>query len=378
MVLGAAFVLLLHGLAGAPSRVAARQAPAAVPAARAADRIRALQREADVLARQERSLLGDLRRLEVERDLRTEEARKLDADAEAVNVQIGDTTRQITALDDAIQAARPGLDARLVDVYKLGRPGYARVLLGVSDAREIGRAARLVSALAAMDHRRVQDFAASQRRLADARAALTSQAQRLKNLQAGARKAVELAMQAAAAREALVRQIDARRDLNAQMVGELELAAARLQKTVQALPASASSDLVVLPIKPFRGALDWPVTGRILSRYGQHRSAKFGTTITQNGLEIETTDGRAVRAIHDGRVAFAEVFPGLGQLVIVDHGGLAFSLYGYLGTLSVAKGAVVAPGQAVGTAGRGPAGNSAVYFELRIDGKPVDPIQWLK
>ena len=85
-----------------------------------------------------------------------------------------------------------------------------------------------------------------------------------------------------------------------------------------------------------------------------------------------------MRAVHDGRVAFADVFAGLGQLVIVDHGGLAFSLYGHLGTLDVTKGTTVGHGQRLGTAGPGPAGNSSVYFELRIDGKPVDPLQWLK
>ena len=78
-----------------------------------------------------------------------------------------------------------------------------------------------------------------------------------------------------------------------------------------------------------------------------------------------------MRAVHDGRVAFADVFTGLGQLVIVDHGGLAFSLYGYLGSIAVTKGpAVGARASVVGTAGRGPAGTPAVYFELRIDGKP--------
>jgi septal ring factor EnvC (AmiA/AmiB activator) len=77
-------------------------------------------------------------------------------------------------------------------------------------------------------------------------------------------------------------------------------------------------------------------------------------------------------------VAFADVFAGLGQLIIVDHGGMAFSLYGHLGSMDLPKGAAVAHGQALGSAGRGPTGNSSVYFELRIDGKPVDPVEWLK
>ena len=88
-------------------------------------------REAEILAAEERTLLGDLRKLEIERDLRVEEARRLDAEAASVTARVDEATRQIGVLDQAIQAARPGLNARLVEVYKLGRPGYARVLLGV-------------------------------------------------------------------------------------------------------------------------------------------------------------------------------------------------------------------------------------------------------
>jgi septal ring factor EnvC (AmiA/AmiB activator) len=377
--LAVAILIVALGLPGSEIRVSARQAASATPAARVTDRIAALRREADVLAAQARTLLGDLRKLEIERDLRVEEARKLDAEAGAVAAEIAETTGQIAALDQAIQSARPGLDARLVDVYKLGRPGYARMLLGVGSFRDIGRATRLVSAIAQMDQRRVQEFAASIARLAAAKADLAAKGARLQTLQADAKTAADVATKAAEAREAFIRQVDARRDLNAQMAGELEAAAQKLQRTVQALPGSSpAAELVVLPIRPFRGVLEWPAAGRLLSRFGERRSLRFGTATTLNGIEIDSADGRPVRAIHDGRVAFAEVFAGLGQLVIIDHGGLAFSLYGYLGSLSVAKGKAVAAGDVVGTAGRAPAGNPAVYFELRIDGRPVDPLQWLK
>jgi murein hydrolase activator len=376
MLLGAAGTLCAGLALLAHAQPPVQPAPAA---ARADDRIKALHRESDLLAGQERSLLGDIRKLEIERDLRLEEATRLDAEAGVVAGQIDETNRSIGGLEEQIAAARPGLNARLVDVYKLGRPGYARMVLGISDIREIGRASRLVSALAQIDHRRVQAFTASVSRLTQARTSLFEQSSRLRKLQVDARASAELASKAASAREALVKQIDDRRDLNAQLVGELEAASQRLQRTLQSLPGTTpTGELIVLPIKPFRGALDWPATGRVLSRFGQRRNARFDTTTTQNGIEIESAAGRPVAAVHDGRVAFADVFPGLGQLVIIDHGGLAFSLYGYLGSVSVTKGMTVAHRQPIGVAGRAPTGNSAVYFELRIDGKPVDPLQWLK
>ncbi len=349
------------------------QAPVFDPAARADARIRALQQEADALARQQRSLLGDLRRLEVERDLRAEESRKLDAEAAGLQAKMADTRHQIDAERAAIEAIRPSLDRRLVEVYKLGSPGYGRVLLGARNVRDAGRVVRQTVALAAMDQGRVDELRTSTERLERANADLAGQASRLQVVQESARAAAAGARRAAEARAALIRQVDTRRDLAAQMAGELEVARQRLGQVVAGDAAAAA-----LPIKPFRGSLDWPVRGRILSWFGQRRNPRLGSAANRNGIEVAAAEGTAVRAVHEGRVVFADVFAGYGQLVILDHGQLGYSLYGYLGSVGVQKGAAVAPGQAVGTVGTSPAGNPSLYFELRIDGRPVDPLEWLK
>jgi septal ring factor EnvC (AmiA/AmiB activator) len=82
--------------------------------------------------------------------------------------------------------------------------------------------------------------------------------------------------------------------------------------------------------------------------------------------------------VHDGTVAFAGPFTGYGNLVIVDHGAQTFSLYGQLGSPRVERGAKVEGGEVLGTAGRILAGIPGMYFEMRVDGKPVDPLEWLK
>ncbi|HSK40007.1 MAG TPA: peptidoglycan DD-metalloendopeptidase family protein, partial [Arenibaculum sp.] len=361
-------------IVGGPLSAYAQTSPPAAarphPVTRAAERIGALHREADALAQQQRTLLGDLRRLEVERDLKVEETRRLDAQAAALQEQIDGTTRQIQELRTAIEAARPALERRLVEIYKLGRPGYARLLLGVGSVRDAGRAVRLTTGLAAMDQRRAAEPASSIDRLRQAGADLELRAGELAGVRHAAQVAAAEARAAAQARADLVRQIDARRDLAAQMAGELEVARQRLSHVVPGAITDAS-----LPIKPFRGTLGWPVRGRLVSRFGQRRNPQSGTGVTQNGIEIAAGEGQAVHAVHDGRVVFADVFAGLGQLVIVDHGQLGYSLYGYLGALTVIKGARVSDGDAVGTVGRSSAGTPALYFELRIDGRPVNPLQ---
>jgi septal ring factor EnvC (AmiA/AmiB activator) len=204
-----------------------------------------------------------------------------------------------------------------------------------------------------------------------------------KSLQDTRRQAREAATRAVAARAAFITEIDRRRDLAAQLVGELQQTQDRLQRMIAAMTLSPDAqpsglDAALLPLHAFRGDLPWPVAGHVAAPFGEHRNPRFGTATVQNGIEIATGDGAVAAAVHDGRVAFADVFAGYGQLVILDHGNRAYSLYGYLSTLAVSQGARVEAGQALGTVGRAPDGAPALYFELRIDARPVDPVQWFR
>jgi murein hydrolase activator len=85
-----------------------------------------------------------------------------------------------------------------------------------------------------------------------------------------------------------------------------------------------------------------------------------------------------VQAVHGGTVAYVAPFTGFGVLVILDHGGNAFTVYGHLAGTSLRPAAVVTRGQVVGAAGANPSGVGATYFEVRVDGRPVNPVQWLR
>lgn len=345
-------------------------------AARAAARIRTLQVEADRLAAEARTVFGDLRRLEIDRAIKREELARIEA-ALQQNTLAGDAAAaSVKALEATRVAQIPGVASRLVEISKRGRGGYLQLLLASDDVRAFGRLSRGVAAVAELDRVRLETH---RRTLVAERAAaadLTKKRAAIAAAQkeaAAARVALEAAM---AARNRAIDDLDRRRDLTAEYVSELQNAQLALERTIAT--AGTSSTATALPIRPFRGDLEWPVTGKVATGFGRALAGRFGTSIVRNGIEIAAPEGTSVRAVHGGTVAYAAPFTGFGVLAIVDHGGSAFTLYGHLSEVSVAQGAALQRGAEVGKVGLVPAGDAGLYFELRIDGRPVDPVQWLR
>lgn len=347
-------------------------------AQRAAERLRALRREADSLASQERTLLVELRTLEVQREMKSEELARIQSDLKATRTALDAAAARASALGGQADAERPEIEARLVQLYKMGGAGYWRLLLDVDDVRSVGRAYRTAAALTRIDRDRVQEHRRTLEALARERQALEAHARQATALQAQALGARASIGRIVAERSALVESIDARRDLNAQLTGELEAAQQRLHAAIAQLGSGRGVGAVTLPLRPFRGALAWPAPGVVTGRFGRQTTGRYGTGISRNGIEISMGEGQQIHAIHEGTVAFADPFTGYGNLVILDHGDGAFSLYGYLSEVGVSRGDRLDARAPVGLSGRNPNGNPALYFELRVDGKPVDPLQWLK
>ena len=179
------------------------------------------------------------------------------------------TFERLASLEEARAAQLPDLQTQLVDVYKRGQAGYARLLFGGSGAREFGRATRAVAALMRINQQRIAEHRQTLEAVQLERERLDAEIPSLQSSVADAQRAQTAADRAVAAHTALVAQIDARRDLNAQLAGELQLAYERLQQQMANLEAGRAGEPVMVPLSPFRGALDWPVAGRMAVQFGQ-------------------------------------------------------------------------------------------------------------
>jgi septal ring factor EnvC (AmiA/AmiB activator) len=362
----------------APATVSGRQAPTAADVAtRVTERLAALRREAEALSKQEQTILTELRTLELERQIKQHELTAVQAELAATGERVVQARVRAAALERTASDRAPDVEERLVRLYKMGRAGHWRLLLDVDDLQAMGRAYRTAAALTRLDRERVQAHQSTLEGIRRELAELDTRTQELAALEAraaGARRALD---QAVATRAALVQSIDSRRDVAMQLAAELDAAHLKLQATLAQRPGAPAT--VTVPFRPFRGALPWPAQGIVTGRFGRDRAARVpGIEFNRNGIELSLAEGQPVAAIHEGTVTHAGPFSGLGLLVIVDHGSGVGSLYGHLATVSVNTGERVGAGTNVGTSGRNAVGNPSLYFELRVDGQPVDPLQWLR
>lgn len=124
-----------------------------------------------------------------------------------------------------------------------------------------------------------------------------------------------------------------------------------------------------------KGNLPWPLRGRVANAFGQPRA---DGKMRWQGIFISANAGTEVAAIHRGRVAFADWLRGFGLLTIIDHGSGFMSLYGNADVLYKSPGDWVEGGETIASAGQsGGQTQSGVYFEIRSEGRPRDPIAWL-
>ncbi|MCC7257652.1 MAG: peptidoglycan DD-metalloendopeptidase family protein [Gammaproteobacteria bacterium] len=119
-----------------------------------------------------------------------------------------------------------------------------------------------------------------------------------------------------------------------------------------------------------------PLHGRTVASFGQPRADGL---LRWDGLVLAAPAGTEVRAVRAGRVVYADWLPGMGQLLVVDHGGGYMSLYGHNQELLKAAGQDVRQGEAIARVGdSGGQGSPGLYFEVRRNGKPVDPRGWVR
>ena len=349
------------------------------------------KRKAAEARARETSLLADLDQVERQLADKQKQIARLDGRISRTQSEVAGLRGEIQQLQKHRAGQEQALSRRLRAVYKMHAQGGALPLLLSGDdpvARAV--AVRHLTSLAALDARLIQEYRGTSDRLDDRRHREETRQRELADLKSDAQREQADADRDAAKRRGLLAKVRDERAYHERMVGELTEAARRLEAFIGDLQAKQRRLARVPPPKggiappgvgfgSLRGRLPWPTEGRISAAFGAQVHPRFGTRTFRNGVDIEANKGLDVAAVHGGHVIYTGWFKGYGNLVILDHDNEYYTLYAHMADIGVREGDDVRQGQRLGTVGdTGSLEGPRLYFEVRHQGKPLDPEQWLR
>jgi len=349
------------------------------------------QKAADARAR-ETSVLAEIEVIEQRLADKRKQISRLDARINRAASDVKSLRGEIHSLEGLRSGQEAALARRLRAMYKVHVQGGALpVLLAADDVAARAAAVRHLTSLASLDARLIQEYRGTTDRLEDRRGREESRQRELATLRADAQREQSEVDRDAAKRRILLAKVRDERAYHERMVGELTEAARRLEAFIRDLQARQRRLAKIPPPKPgteappsigfgtLRGRLPWPTEGRVVSAFGAQVHPRFGTRTFRNGVDIEAGEGRDVAAVYGGHVVYTGWFKGYGNLIILDHDNEYYTLYAHVAEILVREGDDVKQGQRIGTVGEtGSLEGPRLYFEVRYQGKPQNPEQWLR
>jgi septal ring factor EnvC (AmiA/AmiB activator) len=177
-------------------------------------------------------------------------------------------------------------------------------------------------------------------------------------------------------RRRLLAELRTERIAYTRSINELEEASRRLEALIDDLVRASRGPREGVGLAKLKGRLIWPARGEVVGLFGRHKHPRFEAQVDRKGIDIKVSERETIRAVADGKVAYASSLKGYGMVVIVDHGDQYLSLYANASSIRVRPGDTVGAGESLGEAS-GTGGNDRMYFELRHGTNPLDPLGWL-
>lgn len=315
---------------------------------------------------------GQVSTLDVELSLQTQRLAEAVAARDLAIAREVEIVREVGRLETEVEAARTALAQRLSGLYRFGREGYLRLALSMRPDARLLPSIRLLRFLSRRDAQSIERSKSASAALERERRRLTAERADRESWVAAERSRRSALIAMRERQSALVARLGGERRSLTQAAGSLAEKERKLSNFLDLLVGRNPNGPAGSSIQRFRGVLDWPVRGRVTVPFGPRLDPRYRTTVPHNGIDLETREGDDVVAIYAGKVLYAAPFAGYGWTVVVQHPGQVLSLYAGLSELKVGAGDGVSLGQSVGLT------SGTLYFEVRVENRPENPVSWLR
>jgi septal ring factor EnvC (AmiA/AmiB activator) len=340
------------------------------------------------LQTKEGSILQSLGKIETELDKRTKELKLANAKLSSIASELARKQAEAEQLSNSIASRLEILQRRAAALYRWRKSGSPLVVLNgdVSLGNFLQRRRYLEAALSfdrellAKLEEESQNHEIVRQQLAHKKEELDDQKQTLGVAKDAIRREAEK-------KKVLLASLRREKETRVRALKEMEAASRRLEKMLEEISRRAvikPRDTLPPPttgvgLEAMRGRLDWPVRGEVSAPFGKFKHPEFAAEIIRNGIDIDAPMGEEIKSVEKGRIVYADRFSGYGRMVIVDHGERYFTIYGHLSEIFRKNGDEIKKGEVIGRVGdSGTLAGSKLYFEMRKDGRSLDPVPWFR
>lgn len=348
-----------------------------------------LQREMDQLGLRARDANRELQNLARQRQASEAALRELDFQADMLSTSVAETELQRALTSSQLAQRGEALRQRMRAIYKRGALHEVRVLLSSENFSDLLSRYKYLHMMATYERMLIDDISRLENQLSLHEGELKENLTQLDLLRQEKFQEVQRLQTLGGQRQRSIRQIEQQQQVTQGRLSQLARDEAAVSDAIANLErlrleeersgAAANATLTTRDL----GALNWPVEGNLVFRFGPDRRAN-GIVLRNNGIGISASAGTPVKSVEAGTVQIAGPLEGYGNSVVISHGAGSYTLYLRLRSVGVRTGQTIAAGQVVGTVGGdGTPQGAHLEFQVRVPGPngtptPVDPLNWLR
>ena len=278
------------------------------------------------------------------------------------------------------------LESRLREIYKDRLTGYLEILFNSESFSDFLTRFRYIKYILSLDAEVINDIRQQMNKIENNKINLENREEILSLLKKEVEKEKENIEFSIKSKKSIINKIDSQKETYLKSLKELEQSSQEIKNIIERIykqqegdsKKASQKEVPTITLQPKKGILALPIQGKLISGYGRQKNTDFNADTFNSGIDISAPLGQVVHAAGSGEVIYTGNIKGYGQIIIIDHGGRTTTLYAHLSKILIDIGDKVKKGQSIGQVGdSGGVSSTRLHFEVRVEGKPTDPMNWL-
>lgn len=349
-------------------------------------RIKSIKDEINNLQKKESGYLETLHKIEKLLQDTGKELQTIERDLELAQKEIKQGEDELIFEKRTLKEKTKLLENRLRVIYKHRLTGYLEILFNSESFSDFLTRFRYIKNILSLDAKVINDIRQQMKKIEDNKMNLENREEILSLLKREVEKGKENIEFSIRAKKSIINKINSQKEAYLKSLKELEQSSLEIKNIIERIYKQQEEDskktsrkeVPTITLKPKKGILALPIQGKLISGYGRQKNIEFNTYTFNSGIDISAPLGQVVRAASSGEVIYTGNIKGYGQIIIIDHGGRITTLYAHLSKILIYIGDKVKKEQVIGQVGdSGGVSSTRLHFEVRVEGKPTDPMNWL-